>query len=231
MNIYNSYPTGYYVYAYLRSKDSTTAKAGTPYYIGKGCKNRAWSNIRAVSMPANSLYIVIIEQNLTEVGALALERRLIKWYGRKDTGTGILQNKTDGGDGVTNYHKNKPWSEARRAAYEANKNKPRKPVSEETKAKISAAQKGRIISDDLKKAHSERMKGRKNGPRSEETKAKISAANKGRKLPPRSEDAKIKQSISTKGRSSWTKGLTREQIKAGKTMLINSSIQTKINRV
>jgi hypothetical protein len=26
----------YYVYAYLRSKDSPTAIAGTPYYIGKG---------------------------------------------------------------------------------------------------------------------------------------------------------------------------------------------------
>lgn len=25
----------YYVYAYVRSKDSKTAKAGTPYYIGK----------------------------------------------------------------------------------------------------------------------------------------------------------------------------------------------------
>ena len=30
--------TIYYVYAYLRSKDSPNAKAGTPYYIGKGTK-------------------------------------------------------------------------------------------------------------------------------------------------------------------------------------------------
>ena len=30
---HNNHQPIYYVYAYLRSKDSQTAKAGTPYYI------------------------------------------------------------------------------------------------------------------------------------------------------------------------------------------------------
>lgn len=95
----------FYVYAYVRHRDSKHGKAGTPYYIGKGTGNRAWShcNNDAIQPPTNKEMIVVLETNLTSLGALALERRMIRWYGRIDNKTGVLRNRTDGGEGTSGY--------------------------------------------------------------------------------------------------------------------------------
>lgn len=87
----------FYIYAYLRLDYS-------PYYIGKGSGKRAFSKCRGEIRPPNDKSrIVILKDHLSEDDAFKFEIILIKFFGRKDIGTGILRNKSEGGRGNSGW--------------------------------------------------------------------------------------------------------------------------------
>ena len=108
--------TDYYVYAYLRQRDSKRARAGTPYYIGKGQGYRIHEKNGHPFLPKKERRIKIAE-NLTEQDALDLEMKLIEEYGRiKYDEGGILYNMSLGGEGYS-IHRTEESREAARQAY------------------------------------------------------------------------------------------------------------------
>ena len=189
----NSPPSGFYVYAYLRSD-------GTPYYIGKGSGGRAWSKQRTTPAPTDSSLFHIIAHNLTEEESYLLENKLICQYGRLDIGTGILRNLNDGGKGgirgavrsaetkqkISESKKGvKKSPEVRKRMSDAFQGRPAhnkgKPMSDEQKEKKRLTMTGRKASDETRAKMSESAKKRGMPEMSLETRRKISATLRGRK--------------------------------------------------
>ena len=175
----------YYTYAYLREDD-------TPYYIGKGTGKRAWDKNHRVNLPTDPSRIQIIKEGLTDEEAKSLEIELIAKYGRKDLGTGILQNQTDGGDGTRlegekNGMYGRTHSEEAKSKIKAARASQKIVMSEETKQKMRDRQKeaggwfkGRKHSEESKQKNRLSNLGREGSkklvgiPKSEEHKKKIS---------------------------------------------------------
>ncbi len=87
----------FYTYAWLRTD-------GTPYYIGKGHGSRAWDFRRkGINRPSDNSRVLILKKHLCEQDAFDHEVYMIFVLGRKDTGTGILHNRTNGGEGLAGY--------------------------------------------------------------------------------------------------------------------------------
>jgi hypothetical protein len=175
----------YYTYAYLRED-------GTPYYIGKGEKNRIFNKSKGeIKPPKDKSRIIFLKQNLTEEEAFKHEIYMIAVFGRKDLETGILRNKTNGGDGISGYKH-----------------------TEETKILISNLHKGKNLTEDHKKKVGDSLRGKKKKPLSYETKKKLSLSLKGRKVWNKgktlSDEVKRKISESSKGKQTpWLVGVSK----------------------
>jgi hypothetical protein len=111
----------YYTYAYLREDR-------TPFYIGRGKGRRAFDKSHNVKVPPKDR-ILFLKTGLTFAESVDHERYMIAVFGRKDNGTGILRNITDGGEGMDGWV-----------------------PTLETRAKMSRSQKGRQHPDEVKEA-------------------------------------------------------------------------------
>lgn len=113
----------FYVYCYIDPRDNI------PFYVGKGKNTRYLDHlseatnkkkhnskvfkIREITSEGLTPTIIKIEENLSEEYAFDLEIKLIAELGRLDSGTGVLCNRTDGGEGVSG-HSQGPLSEERK---------------------------------------------------------------------------------------------------------------------
>jgi hypothetical protein len=148
---------------------------GSPYYIGIGRPQRPYVGRRSCGSTPPRDRIVILHEGLDWGKACEIERELIAFYGRKDLGTGILRNLTDGGEGANGAVRSEE-TKVKLSEALSGENNPMygKNVSEKTRAKISEALSGENHPMYGKTGENHPLYGKK---RSEETKAKISGKN------------------------------------------------------
>lgn len=187
----------FYVYGYI------DPRTGEYIYVGKGqhlrayvhlkkCKNRILkAKIRAIRTAGMEPNVVFFACDISEELAFELEKKFISEYGRIDLGTGTLCNGTDGGEGSSGSVFSE---ETRRKLSEAQRGKTH---SEDTRRKIGEGQRGKNVSDETRRKLSEAARNM-----SEETRRKIADTHIGKK---RSADARRKMSEAKRNISEETR--------------------------
>jgi hypothetical protein len=128
--------TNFYVYQYVRED-------GSPFYIGKGSKNRInESHSPWLEIPAPQ-FRQVIKDNLSETDAFNLELSLIKKYGRKIDG-GILENKK-----ISRWVAQAGWNHSEEA---------KKKISQSNTGKIRSPEQRKNYSKPKSKEHAEKIK-------------------------------------------------------------------------
>jgi hypothetical protein len=181
----------FYTYAYLRED-------GTPYYIGKGKGKRFKEKHSAsIAIPRCPDRILFLKKDLTEEEAFKHECYLIFVLGRKDLGTGILRNLTNGGDGASGRV---CTEDAKLKSSQSNRGQTRAKSVGENISKAKKGKPGRKLSEEEKKLHSSRMTGEGNISKRPEVKEKISNSKKGKPGRKWTEEQKAHLSQKNKGK-------------------------------
>lgn len=153
-----------------------------PFYIGKGseeryrlCKHefgRSHTANKIKSICVKNVKVYFLYKNLSEEEAFKYEKYYINVFGRKDNGTGILTNHTDGGDGMSG---NVRSEETKKKIGDAFRGKKLGPLSEEHKRNISESHKGIKHSEETKRKMRGRIAWNKGIPQTKEAKQKQEA--------------------------------------------------------
>lgn len=149
----------FYVYVLFRPWN------GEPCYVGKGSGNRIAAHAqygprhpnehlaRILVKAGGSIPAVILHAGLTEDQALSYEVALIAAIGRESAG-GPLVNMTDGGEGVSGA----TWKATSSQIEKSRQAKLGKPRDAMTRAKLSAANMGKTLSEESRHKLSESLK-------------------------------------------------------------------------
>ncbi|WP_165899759.1 NUMOD3 domain-containing DNA-binding protein [Borborobacter arsenicus] len=155
-------PYRFYVYAWCYP-------GGRPFYVGKGAGERDTSErgrnpifkriVAKIRRNGSEPFVARWQDGLCEEDAFRLEVAYIGLLGRRDKGTGILANLTDGGDGPSGAV-----------------------ISDETRAKLSEARRGKNNPMNVPEYREKVAASKRGKPRPPEVHERLLAANLGRPL-------------------------------------------------